>query len=180
MGEVPEMKRGSLGQKALAGARRVKGLDRDDYQDAAAMVEDELFRNRPDVSADQLQAIAFKRGMWRAIAIKERNERDDPRSTIESRPRLAENRPGVKVGRGRHLSIGSLVGNEMVVDDALEDLPGDLGVVLDLYYRRGYTGEEIAEIFGIKVATVHNKLSKARKEFKQRYGNPAALLSPDV
>lgn len=166
-------------QKALQGARRVKGLAADDYKDAAAQVAYELARRPPDGSEDKLLAIAFKRGVWRAANIKENNN-EDPRSTIESRPRLAENRPGVKVGRGRNQSIGSLVGNEMVVDEALEELPGDLGVILDLYYRRGYTSEEIAAVFGVKVATVHNKLSKARKEFKQRFGDPVALLSPVV
>lgn len=50
-----------------------------------------------------------------------------------------------------------------VLTQALTDLPSDLSQILDLYYRQGYTQQQMAETLNTKQYTVSRRLSKARE-----------------
>ena len=49
---------------------------------------------------------------------------------------------------------------------ALNRLDGDLQIAMQLHYWEGMRGREIADVLGIPVSTVRNRLSRAREEIR--------------
>ncbi len=55
------------------------------------------------------------------------------------------------------------------VEQVLQHLKEEYRDVLVRFYRDGLTPEEIAELEGVRVNTVHQRLARARKQFRQAY-----------
>ncbi len=168
-----------IAAKARAGTGRIVTLSDSERGAIAQEVVAELLEQADPPVGEALAGAAFKRGRWRAADRLRSKQRALPVST----PGRAADAEARKVGGIREAPLGridSFVANQVTVDEELECLPGDLGLVLDLTYRHGFTAAEIADAFGIKAATVHNKLSKARNMFREQVGDPAKLLDPDV
>ena len=179
MGKLTEEQVALVAAKAREGTWRIVTLSDSERDAIAQEVVAELLEQPDPPVGEDLAAAAFKRGRWRAADRLRSKQRALPASTPE-RAADAEVRRvggirGVPLGR-----IDSFVANQVTVDEELDRLPGDLGLVLDLTYRHGFTAAEIADAFGIKAATVHNKLSRARRLFREQVGDPAKLLEPDV
>ena len=55
----------------------------------------------------------------------------------------------------------------------MENIPKKYSEVLILYYVNGFSGKEIADLLGIKEATVMARLSRGRKHLRKELENNA-------
>lgn len=63
------------------------------------------------------------------------------------------------------------------VRDALRELPIDFQIAVELHYWEGLTVVEIADVLGVPSGTVKSRLSRARRDLRERLG---ALVPPEL
>lgn len=61
------------------------------------------------------------------------------------------------------------------VNECIDSLSDNSRLIMTLYYMQGFKIREIAQMLNLKQNTVKTRLSRARKEFKEKYEEAAAL-----
>lgn len=59
---------------------------------------------------------------------------------------------------------------------AILELPGELRVLVTLYYLEGFSQKEISEILNIREGTIKSRLSRARRMLKEELSDEEELL----
>ncbi|HEU0028888.1 MAG TPA: RNA polymerase sigma factor [Ktedonobacterales bacterium] len=92
-----------------------------------------------------------------------------------SAPLLAAEAPHA---RAQHDPYGEAVISRLAVHDALGRLSDKHREALDLFFRQGFSADEIAAILGIPSGTVRSRLSYARKALREELQEPRELDRP--